>query len=332
MSGALRSERFRAEREEDWRALDRLLKKIETRSVRGLTDDELLALPVLYRSAMSALASARATSLDLALTRYLESLCSRAYYFVYGVRARPLERLTDFLSRQLPAQIRSMWRETLLSAALFTIGAVIAYILVMGDPDWFYSFMGRQLSDGRDPSATAEFLRNTLYDGGKDDGLGALASYLFTHNAQIALWSFALGFALCLPTAFLITSNGCMLGAFLAVFVSKGLGFEVGGWLAIHGVTEIFAIILAGAAGFRIGWRVGFPGAVSRLDAMVAAGRRGAIVMGGVVLMLACAGLLEGFGRQLIKNDLARYGVAAATAIFWGVYFYFPRRQALRGG
>jgi uncharacterized membrane protein SpoIIM required for sporulation len=322
----LRSERFRSEREDDWRRLDRLLKKIEQRSAKGLTDEELLALPVLYRSSMSALASARATSLDLALVQYLESLCSRAYYFVYGVRAGFLERLRAFLTYDLPAEVKAIWRQTLISALLFFTGAIIAYSLVSADPDWFYSIMDRSLSSGRDPSASTEFLRKTLYDGDNKDSLGAFASFLFTHNAQIALWSFGLGFALSVPTAYLIATNGCALGAFAAVFASKGLGFEVGGWLAIHGVTEISAIILAGAAGMRIGWSVGFPGERSRLQAMVASGRRGAIVMGGVVIMLAFAGLLEGFGRQLVKNDLARYAIGAATGLFWLAYFYLPRR------
>ena len=162
MTGVLRSEKFRNEREADWRSLDLLLKKIESRSVRSLTDDELLALPVLYRSTMSALASARATSLDAALTRYLDSLCSRAYYFVYGVRARPFERLTGYLARDLPREVKALWRETLVSAILCGVGAVIAYTLVIRDPDWFYSFVDRGLAAGRDPSATAEFLRKTL--------------------------------------------------------------------------------------------------------------------------------------------------------------------------
>ena len=327
MTRALRSERFRSQRQDDWLRLERLLKKIETRSAKGLTDDELLALPVLYRSTMSALASARATSLDQALVQYLESLCARAYYFVYGVRAGLFERLRGFLALDLPAEIKAIWRETLFSAFLFFLGAAIAFGLMMTDPDWFYSFMGAGLSDGRNPQASTEFLRKTLYDGDSKDSLGAFASFLFTHNAQISLWAFGLGFLLCLPTSFLVLTNGCMLGAFVATFVQKGLGFEVGGWLAIHGVTEISAIILAGAAGMRIGWNIGFPGERSRLDAMIAAGRRGAIVMGGVVIMLAFAGLLEGFGRQLIKNDYARYGAGLATGVFWLCYFYLPRRR-----
>jgi hypothetical protein len=47
--------------------------------------------------------------------------------------------------------------------------------------------------------------------------------------------------------------------------------------------------------------------------------------MGGVVVMLFVAGLLEGFARQLVQNDVARLTVAAGSALIWGVYFYAPR-------
>ncbi|WP_348246542.1 stage II sporulation protein M, partial [Salmonella enterica] len=71
-------------------------------------------------------------------------------------------------------------------------------------------------------------------------GLSAFATFLFTHNAQIAILSFALGFAFGIPTAVLIAGNGTMLGAILVLYFSRGLGFEFVGWLAIHGVTELF--------------------------------------------------------------------------------------------
>ena len=51
------------------------------------TDEELLAIPVLYRATLSSLSVARATSLDHSLIDYLESLSTRAYFFVYGARA-----------------------------------------------------------------------------------------------------------------------------------------------------------------------------------------------------------------------------------------------------
>jgi len=324
-SGLLRSQRFRQLREDDWRRLERLMDKAEKGSASKLTDAEILAVPVLYRSTLSALSVARETSLDQGLIDYLETLSARAYFFVYGSRATIQDRLVAFFRTDWPAAVRGLWRETLVSAALMLLGALVAGWLVMHEPEWFYAFVPTDLSGGRDPAASTETLRATLDGADGAQGLSAFAAYLFTHNAQVALLAFALGFALCLPTGLLILYNGATLGAFFALFASRGLGFELGGWLLIHGVTELFAVILAGAAGLRIGWAVAFPGQKRRLDAAVEAGRTAGIAMGGVVVMLMFAGLLEGFGRQLIVDTGLRYAVAAATAVIWGLYFYAPR-------
>jgi uncharacterized membrane protein SpoIIM required for sporulation len=324
----LKSWRFRAEREADWRRLETLLAKAEKGGAAKLRRDEILEIPLLYRQALSSLSVARSISLDQSLTAYLEGLCTRAYFFVYGARTRLPERLARFFRRDWPAAVQALWRETLVSFMLTAVATVVAYVLVRRDGDWFYSFVDPGMASGRDPMATTASLRQTLY--GKPDnaaeGLSALATFLFTHNAQISIFAFALGFALCLPTAALMVLNGAMLGAFLALFVSRGLGFEAGGWLMIHGTTELFAIVLAGAAGFSIGWAVAFPGERSRVDAAAEAGRRAATAMAGVVVMLFVAGILEGYGRQLIQRDLARYAVAGSMLVGWLTYFYWPRR------
>ena len=324
-SGLLKSQRFRQAREDDWCRLERLMDKAEKGSASKLTDAEILAVPVLYRSTLSALSVARETSLDQGLIDYLETLSARAYFFVYGSRATIQDRMVAFFRTDWPAAVRGLWRETLVSTALMLLGALVAGWLVMHEPEWFYAFVPADLSGGRDPAASTETLRATLDGADGAQGLSAFAAYLFTHNAQVALLAFALGFALCLPTGLLILYNGATLGAFFALFASRGLGFELGGWLLIHGVTELFAVILAGAAGLRIGWAVAFPGQERRLDAAVAAGRTAGIAMGGVVVMLMFAGLLEGFGRQLIVDTGLRYAVAAATAVIWSLYFYAPR-------
>lgn len=327
----LRSQRFRREREADWARLERLMDKVEKGSAAKLTDAEILAIPVLYRSTLSALSVARETSLDRGLVDFLETLSARAYFFVYGSRATLQDRLASFFSNDWPASVRILWRETLVAGALMLLGAVVAAWLVSIEPDWFYAFVPADLAGGRDPAASTETLRATL-DGSNDQpGLSVFATYLFTHNAQVAILAFALGFSLCVPTALLMLYNGTMLGAFFALFASRGLGVEIGGWLLIHGVTELFAVTLAGAAGLKIGWAVAFPRDQSRLDAAAAAGRTAAVCMGGVVVMLLVAGLLEGFGRQLIVDTGARYAVAAGTAVVWAAYFYGPRGRAFRG-
>jgi uncharacterized membrane protein SpoIIM required for sporulation len=321
----LKSHRFRTEREMSWRRLESLMGKAQQKSADKLTDEELLEVPVLYRSAMSSLSVARSISLDQAATTYLESLCLRAYLFVYGVRSTPLERLARFFSSDWPRSVRAIWPETIAALLLFTLGAVTAYVLTISDPDWYYSFVPPEMVQGRDPSTSPQALRAMLYDG--EDQLAGFAAFLFTHNAQISILAFALGFAFCFPTALLLVYNGLTMGAFVALFVSKGLGVEVAGWLMIHGVTEIFAVVLAGAAGFHIGRAVIQPGDRPRVEAAADAGRTAALAMVGVVVMLMVAGLLEGFGRQLIVIDGIRFAIAGATALIWGLYFYGPRRR-----
>ena len=323
----LKSQRFRQAREADWSRLDRLLRRIDKEGPAALDDQQLMAIPALYRQALSALSVARATSLDHDLVDYLESLCARAYFFVYGTRAHPLERISRFFLIDWPGAARALWRETLAAGLLITLGAVVAYVLVSHDPDWFYAFVPAEMTGGRDPTATTAFLRSTLY-GGQHEPLSLFAAFLFTHNAQIALFSFALGFVFCLPSGFLMIYNGCAVGALFALFAPRGLGFQLGGWLFIHGTTELFAVALAGAAGFRVGWALAFPGARARMEAVSAAGRQGAILMIGVVIMLFVAGLLEGLGRQLIRDDLVRYTIAVAMIAAWSGYFYWPRAEA----
>jgi uncharacterized membrane protein SpoIIM required for sporulation len=326
----LKSYRFRQEREADWKRLESLLAKVEQGAIASLSDDDLLAIPVLYRATLSSLSVARTISLDRGLLEYLESLGSRAYFLVYGARESVWRRLGRFFAADLPSAAQALWIETLAAAGLMLLGVAVGYALCRGSPDWYGAFVPPALAGGRDPSSSAQALRATLY-ASQTNGLPVFATYLFTHNAGVSLFAFALGFAFGIPSALLALTNGCTLGAFIALFSARGLGVQAGGWLAIHGVTELFAITLACAGGFHIGWAAAFPGPLARLDAAAKAGRRAGTLMGGVLVMLIVAGLLEGVGRQLIQNDLARYAIAAVTAVLWPAYFYAPRRSLADG-
>lgn len=323
--------RFRAEREADWIAFDLLLTKLEKKGAKALSSDELLALPLLYRATLSSLSIARATSLDKALLDHLEALSIRGYFLVYGVRETRWSRIRRFFLYDWPAAVRMVWKETIVIALIILLGALTSWSLVASDPQWYYNFVPEAMSGGRDPRASVEFLRSTLGHGGgageQESGLHVFATFLFTHNSGVSILSFALGFAFGVPTMMLEYYQGIGLGAMLALFTSKGLGVEFGGWLFIHGTTELLAAALSGAAGLRIGTAVVFPGARSRLQAAAEAGRTAGKVMVGVILMLFAAGLLEGFGRQLITDTGLRYGVGTVMLLAWLAYYYLPRRE-----
>jgi uncharacterized membrane protein SpoIIM required for sporulation len=320
-----KSYRFREEREADWTELDRIVQLAEKHGIKRLSDTDLAALPQLYRQAVSSLSVARNISLDQNVLAYLESLCARAYFFVYGTRSHIRQRIARFFATDWAAAVNAAKAPTLLAFLCLFGGALLAFCLTLGDSEWYWTLHGS--GDMRNPNATYDELRATLYtqDESLSDFLGAFAAELFSHNSGIAIFAFALGFAFGVPTAILLIYNGIYLGSFFAVFWQKGLAYELTGWLFIHGVTELFAVILAGAAGFMIGGAVAFPGRKTRMQSMREAGKEASMVIIGTVIMLFLAALLEGFGRQMINSDTLRYVIAGTSLLAWLAYFYLPR-------
>ena len=90
----------------------------------------------------------------------------------------------------------------------------------------------------------------------------------------------------------------------------------------MHGTTELFAILLAGAAGLHVGRSMAFPGEKTILGAASESGTRAAVVMIGVVFMLIVAGFLEAFPRQLVEQAESRMAIGMAFLVFWLAYFF----------
>jgi uncharacterized membrane protein SpoIIM required for sporulation len=327
-AAVLRSDRFRLEREADWVRLDGMITAMEKGRLRRLADEDVMALPVLYRNLLSSLSIARESSLDAGLIAYLESLTLRAYFIVYGTRTTFGGWCRSFFGGGLSRAVRAIGVDILIALVAMVIGALVGFTLVEADQQWFYRLVPAQFSDVRVPGASREALLGTLFGKTDGEGLSIFAAYLFSNNAQVAILAFALGFAFGVPTVLLLIYNTASLGAMLWVFASRGLTIEFVGWLSIHGTTELLAILLAGAAGLHIGRALGFPGRRSHLAALSHSGRTAAQVMTGVIVMLICAGLLEGFARQLVQATGIRYAIGYGILALWLAYFFAfrPRR------
>jgi uncharacterized membrane protein SpoIIM required for sporulation len=323
---ALRSDRFRQDREADWKRLELIVTRMEKGRIGKVSDQDLLDLPVLYRTVASSLSVARETSLDAATLGYLEGLVQRAWFLVYGPRTTLWGWLRRFLGGEWSRAVRAIWPEVLVALVLMVAGTFVGWQLCAQDADWYYSFVPPDLAGERVPGASAEALRAGLFGKTGEDGLSIFAASLFTHNSSVSILCFALGFAFGVPTLMLLVHNTTMLGAILWLYHGAGLDYEIAGWLSIHGTTELFAILLAGASGLHIGRSMAFPGDRTVLEAAAAAGQRTAVVMAGVVLMLLAAGLLEGFGRQLVDDTTTRLGIGGAMLAFWLGYFFLFRR------
>ena len=327
----LKSYRFRVEREARWHELEDLVARAEKQGLHSLDADELTRTPVLYRACMSSLSVARSISLDANLLAYLESLCLRAYFVVYGVRTGIGQVVAGFFRREFPAAVRLTRWSNLFAMLLLLAGIATGWAVTAREPAWFEAFVSPAMAQGRTPDASRELLESTIFDKPKPaDQLTAFATFLFQHNARIGMLCFALGAAFGVPVVLLLYYNGLAIGAICAVFSGKDLTIEFLAWLAIHGTTELAAIVLCGGAGFHVAGAMINPGRRTRLTALREKGRTAAALVVGAVVMLFVAALLEGLGRQLVIDTTARLTLGCTMLGLWLVYFAFCGRGIRR--
>ena len=228
----------------------RLVARVEATGLSRLGAAELSRLPVLYRATLSSLSVARAISLDANVLEYLESLAARAYVCVYGASAPPLEAARRFLSERFPATVRSLRRQLALSAALLVLGTLTGLGLTATDPDALLRASStRTTRRGGRPRPPPRSCAQALYDDKHPaDLLGAFAMFLFTHNAKVGM--------LCAPSASrracrrccCCSPTGCSSAPSRRSTRQRGLGIEFWAWILPHGVTELLAVVLCGAA------------------------------------------------------------------------------------
>ncbi len=241
--------------------------------------------------------------------------------------------ISRLFSHGIPQAVRRCALPLFVGFLAMVLGAVVGYVLCADDSAWFFTFVPQGLSDGRAPGASVSYLRGTLYESAPhtQDQLGAFASFLFSHNTQIAILVFSLGVIVTVPSFILTFYNGTMLGAFYWLFASNGLGYDIFAWLSIHGVTELSAICIACAGGVQMGLAILMPGETTRREALRLRGRDAVklIILAGVMLLVAA--VIEGFLRQTVQSPEARLAIGWGLGLGWLAYFVLAGR-APQGG
>ena len=142
-----------------------------------------------------------------------------------------------------------------------------------------------------------------------------MATGIMANNITVALMSFAFGITAGIGTCYVIFVNALMLGAFVGHFVNHGLGYVCCAFLAGHGILEIFAILISGGAGLRLGLTMAMPGPLTRLAALRQGGREAALLVLGTIPMFIVAGTIEGF---VTPSRLAGGAKIALGLVVWG--------------
>ena len=249
---------FLATNQASWDRLATLVGRA-SRQVRRLPADELEEMVSLYEHTATQLSYARTTYRDPALTATLSSLVARAGAVVYGSRPRTLRALGQFFAVTFPAAVWYSRRFVAVSAALLLVPAFAVGLWVTSSP---------RAVEATGPKAVREAYVNQDFEQYyRSAPASQFASQVFTNNVQVSIYAFAAGIALCLPTAFILIYNGASVGVASGLFASVGQQAKFWGLILPHGLLELTAVIIAGAAGLRLGWTLIDPGDRTRPDA-----------------------------------------------------------------
>jgi uncharacterized membrane protein SpoIIM required for sporulation len=149
------------------------------------------------------------------------------------------------------------------------------------------------------------------------------------NNIMVSFNCFAMGLLTSFGTGYMLLSNGIMLGAFQTFFYGEGLLTESMLAIWLHGTLEIWAIIVAGAAGLALGNGWLFPGTYSRAASFRRGAKRGLKIVVGTVPVFIMAGFIEGFlTRHTEFPTVLRLGIILLSLAF--IIFYYinlPNRK-----
>lgn len=259
---------------------------------------------------------------DLAIARtrhYSPSLVEKLNYFV-GLGQKHLYRSEG-------SQLSSIWRLYKYSfnkalyenryyiwwsmVAFWGLG-VIAYIWIILNPDAVYYFLDpgtiNNIEEMYNPSGE---IQTDTRDASKD--LLMFGVYIY-NNIGIAFQMFGGGALFGVGALLPLLFNSFYFGAVSAHIVNIGFEDPFFSFVVTHGSFELTAIIIAGAAGCKIGFSLLNPGVYSRAYAIRAAGKSVVPLIVGAFVMLFVAALIEAFWSPLNIPSFFKY---VAGAICW---------------
>jgi uncharacterized membrane protein SpoIIM required for sporulation len=131
-------------------------------------------------------------------------------------------------------------------------------------------------------------------------------------------------------SAWFLGANGVVIGAVAGYLTQAGFGTPFWSFVAGHSAPELLAIVLSGAAGFKLGLAVIAPGNASRKSALVAAARPAVRLMYGAAMMFLGAAFIEAFWSPLteVPFDVKIGAGIAAWAVLLAYFLLGGRARA----
>ena len=254
----------------------------------------------------------------------LNQLTLRTHGLIYKNKPIKRNKIIHFWKEEFPLTFHSSQKEFRIALIVFIISILIGVISANSESDFASIILGDQ------------YVNMTLSNIEKGDPMAVYKQTtempmflgITINNIRVSFLAFVSGIFTAVTTCFIIFRNGVMLGTFHSFLAQNGIILEAFATIWIHGIIEIFSILVAGTAGIILGNSFVFPGTYKRSVALKMAGLKASKLIIGLIPLFIIAGFFEGF---LTRHTEIAYPIRFAfitlnTTFIIYYFFIYPKK------
>jgi uncharacterized membrane protein SpoIIM required for sporulation len=303
-----------------WERLTSLVADADKTRLQGLSRSELQELALLYRQVASDLSTLRQDQTSAALANQVNHLLARAHHIIYSSRKSSWRNFFLFLRDGYPRVFRQQIGFIFAALVVLLAGTLIAAAFTLANPRFAAPILG--------PGVMSSIERHEMWTHSIVSMAPQAASGIMTHNVTVSVGAFAGGLLFGIGSLYMLFFNGLMLGAVAVACQQAGMAVPLWSFVAPHGSLELPAIVIAGAAGLRLGYGMLFPGIYRWKDSVAKAGAEAVRLVSGTIPLLFIAGCFEGFFSPSAAPVALKFGVGAVLFLLLLIWLFRPVPEA----
>ncbi len=329
-SSSAAAQRLVAQKSARWNEFEALAQRATDRGLSSLNASELLDFSSRYREVAADLARVRTYRADAYVRSRLERAVAAGHNLLYRSERSTWRDLWQFIATGAPGAVVEARGYVLAGFLAFAVPAAAGYAALRERPALGEEVLPAVMLERADEGLE----RKKIGRGYAEAQAGErpyVASAIITNNIGVAFSCFAGGIFVGVGSLLALAFNGLLIGAVSGHYHNVGLLDYLWTFVAGHGVLELFAIWVAGAAGFMLGAALVNPGPWSRRDALVMRGRLAARLVGFCVISLLVAGLIEGFLSTSTASPSIKVATSLTSAVLLAAWLWNSARSRTPG-
>ncbi len=293
--------------------------------VNGRREADPDRLAELFIQVTDDLSFARTQYPDSRTAKYLNALAGKVHLEIYKNKREDKNRFISFWREEVPDVMYEVRRPLLYAFIIFMVMTVVGGLSARFDDTFVRLILGDNYVN-----MTLENIRNGNPTGVySDSGPINMFIYIAWNNVLVSFRVFVFGVFASVGTAYFLSQNGIMLGAFVTLFAKEHQLLHAFPVIMLHGTIELSSIVIAAAAGFVMGNGLLFPGTYPRFISFKMGALKGLKIVMGLVPFFILAAFIESF---ITRYAFMHWSIKVIIIVFSAglMIFYFVIYPNLR--